>query len=121
MTIVYKESNDMFRPMDVLLTSQELVRGVIKEALVTQTETCVDMCLDNGTSSVTREEVMRYLEDVKGFANNWLEDVVNDFRRTLIDELNSAEYTGSVTAIKYDLDGSVSDVDVAVEVSWKDS
>lgn len=119
MTVNCQYTSQTFTAEQALWTNRDLVDAVVRAALASQTEAFLDMIIDTERpEEITRASVNETLKGVKDSTGEFLNDVINDLRRTVELRLTSARYGAAVTGIKYDLDGDVTDIEVDVSVSW---
>jgi hypothetical protein len=120
MTVVYKQTEARkFTADEILWAKRELIDELVRSALVGQTEAFVDMIVD-GQEDLSRAGIQDTLKGVKESANEFLADMLSDMQREVERRLEAALYGASVTGIKYDLAGEVTDVEVDVTVSFGD-
>ena len=122
MTVVYrKEADKRFNAEDVIWAKEDLVKALVRYALIGQTEATVDMAVDNQrdmeADELTRNGLQMILNDVKVSAEDFLNDVLADLKTTTIKALADANYGAIVTGIKYDLAGEIKDIEVDVTVN----
>ena len=118
MTVVFKAGEQTFKASQVLWAKQELVNAVVEQALINQTEAFIDMIIDGERpQDITRDSVNNILRGVKDSTQEFLNDVVADLERAIMQRLEDAHYGAAVTGIKYDLAGDVTDIEVDVSVS----
>lgn len=118
MTVVFKQDqNFRFTAQDVLWSRAALVNALVESALVGQTEAFVEMIKDTDPSAVTRASVNETLKGVKESANEFLADIIGDLQRAVEKRLEAVNYGAAVTGIKYDLAGSVTDIEVNISAA----
>ena len=117
MTVVYKAGEQTFKAVEVLWAKRELVNAIVEQALISQTEAFIDMITDGERSEdITRASVNETLKGVKDSAQDFLNDLIGDLQRALDSRLKEVNYGATVTGIKYDLAGDVTDIEVNVSV-----
>ena len=119
MTVVYKATKqERFKASELLWAKRELVDAIVREALIGQTEAFIDMIVD-GQEDMSRDGIQETLKGVKESAGEFLNDMISDLQREVERRLAVAQYGASVTGIKYDLAGDVTDVEVDVTVAFE--
>ena len=119
MTVVFKGTEQKFTVNEMLWAKRELIDEIVRSALVGQTEAFVDMIVD-GQADLSRPAIQDTLKGVKESAADFLADMIGDLQREVERRLEAALYGAAVTGIKYDLAGTVTDVEVDVTVSFGD-
>lgn len=118
MTVVFKAGEKTFKASEVLWAKPELINAIVEQALIGQTEAFVDMIIDGERpESITRDSVNETLRGVKESAQEFLNDMISDLKFAIEARLREVNYGAAVTAIKYDLAGDVTDIEVDVSVS----
>jgi hypothetical protein len=122
MTVVFrKEADQRFTLEEVMWSRPELVKAIVRNALVGQTEATIDMTLDMQASmeaeELTRNGLQNLMHNVKDSTEDFLEDLMSDLRREVLKALAEANYGAIVTGIKYDLAGEITDIEVDISVS----
>ena len=115
MTVVYTQSNEAFGAEQVMWASKALVNALVERALVGQTEAFIDMIMDDN-QDITRASINESLKGVKESAQEFLNDMIGDLQRAVELRLAAVNYGAAVTGIKYDLAGTVTDIEVDVSV-----
>jgi len=119
MTVVFKQPEQQrFTANELLWAKRELIDAIVREALIGQTEAFVDMIVD-GQADMSRPAIQDTLKGVKDSAGEFLADMIGDLQREVERRLEAALYGASVTGIKYDLAGDVTDVEVDVTVVFE--
>ena len=119
MTVVFKQAEARrFTADEMLWAKRELVDEIVRSALVGQTEAFVDMIVD-GQEDLSRSGIQDTLRGVKESAQDFLTDMISDLERAIVQRLKEAQFGASVTGIKYDLAGDVTDVEVDVTVAFE--
>ena len=117
MSVIASQTEQRFKASEVLWAKRELVDAIVREALISQTEAFVDMIVD-GQEDLSRPAIQETLKGVKESAGEFLNDMIGDLQFALEARLRDAQYGASVTGIKYDLAGDVTDIEVDVTVSF---
>lgn len=121
MTVVYRAGDRSFRASEILWAKRDLVEAIVEQALIGQTEGFIDMITDTERpADITRDSVNNTLRGVPDSARDFLNDVLSDLQQEVERRLKSARYGASVTGIKYDLAGDVTDIEVDVTVSFEE-
>ena len=115
MIVVFTGGDRKFTADEVLWAKRELIDEIVKAALISQTEAFVDMIVD-GQEDLSRPAIQETLKGVKDSAGEFLYDLLNDLKFEVERRLAAAQYGASVTGIKYDLAGDVTDIEVDVSV-----
>lgn len=119
--IVRKEDVQKFTADDVIWSKDELVKAIVRQVLVGQTEVFVEMTVDcqhdYDKEDLSREGLQSALGGVKENAGVFLADVMHDLQHAVTKQLEAAQYGAIVTGIKYDLSGEITDIEVDVTVS----
>jgi hypothetical protein len=116
MTVVFnKQADQRFTANDVLWSKRELVNAMVEAALVGQTEGFIEMITD-GQEDMSRDGINETLRGVKDSAQDFINDMISDLQSALNARLAEVNYGAAVTAIKYDLAGDVTDIEVDVSV-----
>jgi hypothetical protein len=119
MTVVYKASDRTFKAHDVLWAKQELVDAIVRQALVDQTEGFIDMILD-GQEDMSRNGINETLRGVPDCAHDVMRDMLSDLERAIMQRMKEVLYGASVTGLKFDLAGDVTDIEVDVTVNFEE-
>ncbi len=121
MSVVYKAGERTFRASEILWAKRELIEAIVEQALIGQTEGFIDMIIDTERpTDITRDSVNQTLRGVPDSAQDFLNDVISDLQHEVERRLKSALYGAAVTGIKYDLAGTVTDIEVDVSVSFEE-
>ncbi len=118
MSVVFKREDRMFKASEVLWAKRELIDAIVEQALLSQTEAFVDMIVD-GQEDLSRSAIQETLKGVKESAGEFLNDLIGDLRHEVDRRLQAAQYGASVTGIKYDLAGDVTDIEIDVSVAFE--
>lgn len=116
MSVVFKQGEQTFKASEVLWAKKELINAVVEQALIGQTEAFIDMIID-GQEDLSRAAINDTLRGVKESTQEFLNDMVADLQHAIDERLREVNYGAAVTAIKYDLAGDVTDIEVDVSVS----
>lgn len=117
MSVIFKANELKFKASEVLWAKRELIDAIVEQALLSQTEAFVDMIVD-GQEDMSRDAINETLRGVKESAGEFLNDMFGDMQMAVQQRLNAAQYGAAVTGIKYDLAGTVTDVEIDVSVSF---
>ena len=122
MTVVFREEDEQrFTAQDTVQAKEELVKAIVRDALVSRTDAFIDMLCDchrdMKESELTRAGIQAALGSIKGTTADFLDNVLSDLKDAVLDRLKEANYGAIVTGIKYNLAGEIVDVDVDVTVS----
>ena len=124
MPVIFKQSTETFSANNILWSTKDLIRALVQAALVSQTESHIDMAINFQTESLyfdedsmSRSSIQTTLSNVKISARDLLGDLMEDLKRSVLEELEQTQYGAIVTGIKYSLAGDVTDIEVAVSVS----
>jgi hypothetical protein len=116
MTVVFNKAGEQrFTANDVLWSKRELVNAMVEAALIGQTEGFIEMITD-GQEDMSRNGINETLRGVKDSAQDFINDMISDLQSALNARLAEVNYGAAVTAIKYDLAGDVTDIEVDVSV-----
>jgi hypothetical protein len=116
--IVNKTSERLFKAHEVLWAKRELINAVVEAALINQTEGFIEMIMD-GQEDLSRDGINATLRGVKESTEDLLGDMMSDFESMLRERLKAVNYGAAVTGMKYDLAGTVTDIEVSVSVTDK--
>jgi hypothetical protein len=117
MSVIFKANELKFKASEVLWAKRELIDAIVEQALLSQTEAFVDMIVD-GQEDMSRDGINETLRGVKESTAEFLNDMIGDLQRALDARLKEVNYGAAVTGIKYDLAGTVTDVEIDVSVSF---
>ena len=119
--IVRKEEQQKFTADDVIWSKDELVKAIVRQVLIGQTEAFIEMTVDcqrdYDKADLSRDGLQAALGGVKESAGDFLADVMHDLQHAVTKQLEAAQYGAIVTGIKYDLSGEITDIEVDVTVS----
>jgi len=118
MTVVHKAREQTFKAHEVLWAKRELIDAIVESALINQTEGFIDMIVD-GQEDLSQAGIQETLKGVKESTGEFLNDLIGDLKHEVQRRLNAAQYGASVTGLKFDLAGDVTDVEVDVTVSFE--
>lgn len=117
MSVVNVRANATFTVEQILWSQRELIDALIAAAMANQAEASIDMLIDCvAPDNINRDRGNQTLQSVPAAAKDFLNDALTDLRVLVDERLESILYSATVTAIKYELDGAVSDIDVTVSV-----
>lgn len=120
MSVIYKAGERTFKASEVLWAKRELIDAIVEAALINQTEGFIEMIMDGERpADITRDRVNEILRGVKDSAGDFLADMIGDLKHEVDRRLAAARYGASVTGLKYDLAGDVTDIEVDVRVSFE--
>ncbi len=119
MTVVYKGGDKTFKVHEILWAKRELIDAIVERALIDQTEAFVDMIID-GQEDMSRNGINETLRGVKDSAGDFLNDMLGDLKHEVERRLKAARYGASVTGLKFDLAGDVTDIEVDVSVAFEE-
>jgi hypothetical protein len=115
MSVIFKAGEQTFKASEVLWGKRELINAIVEQALLSQTEAFIDMIVD-GQEDLTRAGINDTLRGVKDSAQEFINDMMADMQRAIDARLKEVNYGAAVTGIKYDLAGTVTDIEVDVSV-----
>ena len=115
MTVVFKAGNKTFKASDFLWANKELVNAIVEQALISQTEAFIDMIMD-GQEDMSRAGINETLKGVKESATDFIGDMLGDLEIMIRERLKEVNYGAAVTGLKFDLAGTVTDIEVDVSV-----
>lgn len=119
MTVIFKpEVDNAIRPSELIYVDRKAVKAIVRAALISTTEAHVDFLIDFPDSYKTRDDIQGTLTSVKAQTADFLKDVLDDLRKSVLFELENAQYGGAVTSMKFDLAGGLSDVEIDMTVNW---
>jgi hypothetical protein len=113
MTVVFKQSEQKFKAVEVLWAKQELVNAIVEQALIGQTEAFIEMIMD-GQEDMSRNGINETLRGVKESATDFIGDMISDLEHSIRERMKAVNYGAAVTGIKYDIAGDVTDIEVDV-------
>ena len=119
MTVIAKQTEQRFLASEVLWAKSVLIEALVREALIGQTDAFVEMIKDHEPQDIGRDGINEILRGVPESAQEFLNDMIGDIGREVERKIKAAQYGASVTAIKYDLAGDITDIDVDVSVSFE--
>jgi hypothetical protein len=120
MSVIFKAGERSFKASEILWAKRELIDAIVEQALLNQTEGFIEMIMDGEKpADITRDSVNNILRGVKDSAEDFLNDMIGDLQHEVKRRLEAASYGASVTGIKYDLAGDVTDIEVDVSVSFE--
>jgi hypothetical protein len=119
MSVVFKAGQKTFKASEILWAKRELIDAIVEQAFLSQTEAFVDMIVD-GQEDLSRNGINETLRGVKESTREFLNDMFGDLQHEVERRIKVAQYGASVTGIKYDLAGTVTDVEVDVSVSFSE-
>ena len=118
MSVVCNRNETGFTANEVMWAKKAFIDAIVQTALVNQTEAFIDMIIDGERpADITRDSVNEILKGVKESTQEFLNDMVADLQFALEARLREVNYGASVTGIKYDLAGDVTDIEVDISVS----
>jgi hypothetical protein len=118
MTVVYKAGDQRFKASEVLWAKRELVEAIVQAAMISQTEGYIEMIMD-GQEDLSRAGINNTLGGVPDSTHDFLRDVISELEQEVLRVAKRALYGAAVTGIKYDLAGTVTDIEVDVTVSFE--
>jgi hypothetical protein len=114
---MFKVNDRSFKAIEVLWAKRELIDAIVEQALLSQTEAFIDMIVD-GQEDMSRPAIQETLKGVKESATSFIDDMFGDLQHEVERRMKVACYGASVTGLKFDLAGDVTDVEVDVTVSF---
>lgn len=118
MTVIYKDTERMFKAHEMIWANKELVDAIVKSMLISQTEAFIDMMVDcQRDEPVTRESANETLKGVQASAMDFWNDIVGDLELAVQERLKTVLYGAAVTGLKFNLAGEVTDIEVDVSVT----
>ena len=108
-------NTNKFLPADIMLGNNELVDTLAKKFIVDMTETNIETMFESG-EEITRQFALDHLESVKQCAADYSNDVMEDLQNAITKRIMEIACDMYVTAIRYDDDGKVEDVEVRVDI-----
>ena len=118
MSVIYKAREQTFKASEVLWAKREIIDAIVEQALISQTEAFIDMIVD-GQEDMTRAGIQDTLKGVKESTGEFLNDLIGDLQHEVERRLKAAQYGASVTGLKFDLAGDITDVEVDVTVVFE--
>jgi hypothetical protein len=115
MTVVFKQSEQTFKAVELLFGKREVVNAIVEQVLISQTEAFIEMIMD-GQEDMSRNGINETLRGVKDSATDFIGDMMGDLESMIRERLKAVNYGAAVTGIKYDLAGDVTDIEVDVSV-----
>lgn len=107
--------NSKFLPADIMLGNTELVDTLAKKFIVDMTETNIETMFESG-EEITRQFALDHLESVRQCAADYANDVIRDLQNAITTRIMEIACSMYVTAIRYDNNGTVDDVEVRVDI-----
>lgn len=115
MTVVFKQSEQTFKAVELLFGKPALVNAIVEQALISQTEAFIEMIID-GQDDLSRNAINETLKGVKESATDFIGDMMGDLESAIRERMKAVNYGAAVTGIKYDLAGDITDIEVDVTV-----
>jgi hypothetical protein len=115
MSVIFKAGDKTFKASAFMFANRELINAIVEQALLSQTEAFIDMIMD-GQEDLSRNGINETLRGVKESTGDFLGDMLGDLESMLKERLKAVNYGAAVTGIKYDLAGTVTDIEVDVTV-----
>ncbi len=115
MSVIFKAGDKTFKASAFMFANRELINAIVEQALLSQTEAFIDMIMD-GQEDLSRNGINETLRGVKDSTADFLGDMLGDLESMLKERLKAVNYGAAVTGIKYDLAGTVTDIEVDVTV-----
>lgn len=115
MTVVFKQSEQTFKAEELLSGKPALIKAIVEQALISQTEAFIEMIID-GQDDLSRNAINETLRGVKESATDFIGDMMGDLESAIRERMKAVNYGAAVTGIKYDLAGDITDIEVDVSV-----
>jgi Zn-dependent M32 family carboxypeptidase len=114
MTVSYSGVSQTVRATDVLYSRAEVVKAIVQAAMVNMAEGNVEMLLDCPEEYPTKADLERVFQGLHDQATDFVEDVFDELKQSVLDQIARQKYTARVTALRYDDDSAMSDIDVKI-------
>ena len=108
-------NTNKFLPEDIMIGNTELVDSLAKKFIVDMTETNIETMFESG-EEITRQFARDHLGSVKQCAVDYANDVIRDLQTALTKRITEIACDMYVTAIRYNDDGKVDDVEVRIDI-----
>ena len=116
--ITYDDDPKVFTPVQIIYSDRNLVRALIKSALINQSEAICDQIIDNQAQDVTRASINESLRAVNPCTKELLESAVDKLKDDIMQEMETVRYGAAVTRIEYNLAGEATEIDLNLSISW---
>ena len=116
--ITYTEDPKVFTPVQIIYSDRDMVRALIKSALINQTEAVSDQIIDSQAQNVTRASINESLRAVNPCTKEFLEFAVDKLKADIMREMETMRYGAAVTRIEYNLAGEATEIDLNLSISW---
>lgn len=114
MTIVVDGDSTMLSADEIIYGSKKAIDAIALALVLSDTNTSIDMIKDCPEDFSTKELIERKLNAEKTMAYETLEDALDIVRARVREKLDLTEYRHRVLAMRYDLNGELTDIDVKI-------
>lgn len=115
MSVSYTGVSQTLTANKVLFYSNDTVKALAQAAMVNMAEANAEMLCDCPEDYATRTDAERVFQGLHEQAVDMIEDMFDDLKQRLLEELATKKYTARVRAMHYDETGALSDVDVQLD------
>ena len=114
MSVEHTGVSQIIEANDVVYYNDHVVKAIAQAAMVSMAEANVDMVCDQGNEYPTKADIERAFQGLHDQAHDVIDDMFDELKARVLEELAVKRYTARVTGLRYDNNGDLADVDVAV-------
>ena len=115
MTVAYTGVSQTINAVSVVYPNDAVVKAIAQAAMISMAEADIDMLTDCPGDYPTKADFERSLQSLHDQARDLIEDTFVELKERVLAELAEKRYTARITALHYDPQGEVSDIDLKVE------
>ncbi len=121
MTVSYNGLSQTVNASNVLYGQKHTIKALAQAAMVSMAEADTEMVLDMPNEYPTKADVEAVFQGLHEQATDFINDMIEDLRARLLEELAQKRYTARVTALHYDDEGRLDDVSVKLDFDLVDN
>ena len=115
MTISHTGVSQNVSATNVLYSRQDVIKALAQAAILNMAEADVDMLCDCPAEYPTKGDCERVFQGLHEQATDLVNDMFDELKEKLLEELAQKRYTARVTGLHYDKEGNMDDITVQVD------
>ena len=114
MTVGYTGVSQTVQANAILYSQPKVVKAIAPAAMINMAEGNVEMLLDCPNEYPTKADLERVFQGLHEQATDLVNDLFDELKAAVLKELETKSYTARVSAMKFDDNGEMTDIDVTV-------
>ena len=115
MSVQYTGVSQTISAMSLIYPNDQVAKAIAQAAMVSMAEGDIEMLTDCSSDYPTKADFERVFQGLHDQARDLIEDTFAELKQRVLAELEEKRYTARITALHYDQQGEVDDIDLKVE------